>query len=87
MCMCNESYKVVHDMLGEAICSCDSDKCLSARAHSMLQAVQGVPMLLALEWGCIHILHHSVGAHAYYTYPALWNPRVILAEKVMALVS
>lgn len=46
MCMCNESYKVVHDTLGGAICSCDNDECLSAHAHSMLK---GVPTLLALE--------------------------------------
>jgi len=64
MCMRNESYKVVHDMLGGAICSCDNDECLSAHAHGMLQVMQGVPTLLALEWGCVHVLHHSVGAHA-----------------------
>lgn len=77
MCMRNESYKVVHDMLGEAIYSCDNDECLSAHAHSMLQAMQGVPTLLALECWCTCLTHLSqhCGIH------------VISAEKVTALVS
>jgi len=74
-------------MLGGAICSCDNDECLSAHAHSMLQVMQGVPTLLALEWGaftsCIILLVHMPNT----LIQTLWNPRVILAEKVMALVS